>query len=169
MKIVNNYLQENNTNKYIIYIDLDGVLTNFNEAFEKLGYGKNEDYINKQSEFFKILAKAGESLWSEMNWMSDGKILWDFLKQFNPTILSAPTTDPDSKSGKIKWIKRELGSNIKYILDKDKFKYATPNSILIDDSLSKLVPWKEHGGIPIFHTSFENTIKQIKKLFKDKL
>ena len=166
MKIINYTLLEYNILQYKIYCDLDNTLTDFNKAYTDLGYNIHVkgDYT---PEFYKNLSRAGEKFWSLMPWIKDGKELWNFIKKYNPTILSAPTHDPTSKSGKIKWIKRELGSNIEYILEWDKYKYAKPNHILIDDSESKITPWKEHGGIGILHTSARDTIEQLLELKKE--
>jgi hypothetical protein len=167
MKIINKILTENSLHNYIIYVDLDETLTDFNGAFKELGYGDEKEYKKKQTDFFKILSKGGEDFWSKMKWKKDGKDLWNHLKPYNPIILSSPTRDPKSISGKIKWIQRELGPHTKYILERDKFRYATPNSILIDDTLDKLIPWKEHGGIPILHTSTISTLAKLEKILEE--
>lgn len=144
-----------------IYCDMDGVLTNFDLAYSNLGCGSHlkGDYT---PDFYENLSKAGEDFWTNMEWIPDGKKLWESIREYNPIILSAPTDDPTSIYGKINWIRRELGWHVKYILEKDKYKYADKNSILIDDNTSKLDPWKEKGGIAILHTSASNTINLLR-------
>lgn len=47
----------------------------------------------------------------------------------------------------------------------DKFKYAGHNKILIDDLYkTNIIPWREHGGIGILHTSANDTIQKLKKI-----
>ena len=35
-----------------------------------------------------------------MEWMPDGKELWDYIKDKQPTLLSAPSRNPASRLGK---------------------------------------------------------------------
>lgn len=46
----------------------------------------------------------------------------------------------------------------------DKFKYAAPTSILIDDYDKNIDAWREHGGIAIKHTSAAKTIRELERL-----
>ena len=167
VKTINSFLFEMTLQTYKFYVDMDGVITDFDGEFKKFGKGTQYEYEDRQEEFFKILTSGGEKFWSEMKWKKDGKKLWNFIKKYNPIILSAPTRHISSKTGKIKWIKRELGSTQQYILDKDKFKYADKNSILIDDKTDKIESWRKYEGIGILHTSAEDTIEQILELKKE--
>lgn len=156
--------------KLELFLDMDSVITDWNKAVENLGHGKPEDGLEEKmgkEAFWKMIEEeGGEDFWSEMPWTDGGQELWKFSKQFKPTILSSPARHENSKTGKIKWIKRELGENIPYILEKDKFKYAKPNRILVDDYDKKINDWIQHGGIGILHESAADTIKKLKKMFK---
>ena len=156
-------MNENEEKK--LYIDMDGVLTNFEKQFEDM-IGENprqfEDQKGKK-EFWKQIDLKGENYWSQMPWMPDGKKLWSYVKKFNPIILSTPSQDKLSESGKHKWIKRELGE-IPTILISEKEKYASPKAILVDDYTKKINRWTEAGGIGILHKSADASIKQLKKL-----
>ena len=78
-------------NSYIIYQDMDGCLTNFGKAIKELGL--TFDVIdNEPNKAWPIIARAGENFWSHMSWMKDGKVLWDYIKKYDPTILSAPSS-----------------------------------------------------------------------------
>ena len=94
-----------------------------------------------------------------MSWTKDGRQLWEYVKKFNPTILSSPSIEKESKIGKKIWCERELGlSKNNVIITFQKQKYATSNSILIDDMRKRIVAWKTAGGIGILHTSTEDTV-----------
>jgi len=157
--------------KYKIYSDLDTVLSDFDAAFREIADVKTKtgwEYRDRfgEEKVWEIIRKAGLSFWSDMSWMPDGKELWNHIKDFNPIILSAPSrTDVEvCKTGKIIWCKRNLGPRVQVILEKQKYKYANPNSILIDDREKNTVPWEQHGGIAILHTSADDTIKKLKGL-----
>ena len=101
---------------------MDGVLTDFSKQFEKLGFGDPDTFEKKFGEdyLWSVIKKEGCEWWENMPWTSDGKKLWNYLKKYNPIILSTPAKFIDSKLGKIKWIKRELGNSIPYIIIKEK-------------------------------------------------
>ena len=88
------------------------------------------------------------------------------MEKYNPNILSAPSSNPSSKEGKLEWINKNL-TNVKEIFlvpANEKQEFANPNAILIDDRLSNIEQWRAKGGIGILHTSADETIKQLKEL-----
>jgi hypothetical protein len=157
--------------RHKIYCDLDTVLSDFDTAFREIADVKTKtgwEYRDRFGEpkVWEIIRKAGLSFWADMPWMPDGQKLWDYIKNYNPTILSAPAKEDieTCKTGKIIWCKRNLGPNVQVILEKQKYKYAAENHILIDDLEKNTIPWEQHGGISILHTSTDDTIKRLKEL-----
>jgi FMN phosphatase YigB (HAD superfamily) len=165
-------LFESAEKKLKIYVDLDGVLCDWEKAFENLGKEftkglKGQDYEDTygRDALWALIAKEGKlEFWGEMPWMQDGKELWEYIKKFNPTVLSTPANSKFSKEGKKIWLARELGKNVPFIFSKDKFEHANPESILIDDYEKKYKNWIAHGGIGILHKSASQTIAELKKL-----
>jgi len=149
---------------YKIYCDMDGVLVDFDKGYKELT-GKEASWGTDPEEFWTPIAKAGAAFWIKLKWMPDGKQLWDYIKGYNPDLLSAPSREESSKIGKRVWVKRNL-PGVKLILRsaERKQEFATPNSILIDDRKDNIERWKEAGGIGIYHTSAADTIQQLKKL-----
>lgn len=84
----------------------------------------------------------------------------------DPKILTAPISNSlFCEPEKRQWATKHFGvpdSNI--IVDQEKFKYAAPNHILIDDRRKNIDSWIAAGGIGILHTSPEDTIKQLKEI-----
>lgn len=159
--------------KYHIYCDMDGVLTDFDKLFHDISGGEfklGHDYEEKygREKFWGIVDGYGLKFWSDMPWMSEGKTLWKYMSSVDPTveILSAPSRSPNSESqrGKDIWIKREIGTHVKLNLTRDKYKFAAPNHILIDDLDKNIIPWKKAGGIGILFTSTSQTISELKSL-----
>jgi hypothetical protein len=96
--------------------------------------------------------------------MPDGKELWNYIKKYNPTLLSAPSRDPQSRWGKRIWVKKNIpGTPLILAAANKKKNYSKRNSILIDDRVSNINEWNAEGGIGIFHVNTENTIKQLQK------
>lgn len=156
----------NTSNYYLIYCDMDGVLVDFDKAFLNFSGYTPQKFDSKygRAEFNKLLLTTPESYWANMNWLTGGYDVWKFIKKYDPTILSSPVETPACKIGKRKWCASHLGSSVPVILFKDKFKYATQYSILIDDYTNKISAWTAAGGIGILHTSAGSTISQLQKI-----
>ena len=152
--------------EYTIYCDMDSVLVDFDLGYQELtGMTTQQADANGVEAFWEPLSKAGAKFWITLQWMPDGKQLWDYIKKYNPILLSAPSREESSKLGKRVWVKREL-PGVKLILKyaSQKQEYASPTSILIDDRQKNIDQWEAAGGIGIFHTSTPNTIEQLKQL-----
>ena len=161
---------------YIIYCDLDGVLADFEARFEHFAglspdeYRKEiaKKYGEKQVDkmFWDLIDKQiGVRFWRGIPWMPGGQQLWDYIKQYNPTLLSAPSKEESSKIGKRVWVKQNIpGAKLILRSASQKHQFSGENQILIDDRVDNIEQWKSKGGIGILHTSASNTIKQLKEL-----
>jgi len=152
---------------YRIFCDLDGVLSNFDKQFIKFTGEDPDTYKEKHgSEEFWDVTKR-DKFWESMEWMPEGKDLWKFIKDYNPTILSRPAGDIEScKEQKRIWAKRELG-DYKTIFSHHKEKYASKDAVLIDDMKKNIDAWKDAGGIGILYTSASAAINKLKSLLTD--
>ena len=148
---------------------MDGVLVDFENRFKRFSDGISpkdyEDKYGKEKFWDLIDKKTGVRFWVGMPWMSDGKQLWNYIKNYNPTLLSSPSRSNSSRMGKRIWRKRNLPST-KLVLAQaaKKQNYANPNSILIDDRESNIDQWVKAGGIGILHTDTTSTINKSKEL-----
>ena len=153
--------------QYKVYCDMDGVLVDFERGYNDLT-GKQTPGVDStydKNDFWSAITKAGAKFWAELNWMSDGQQLWDYIKQYSPKLLTAPSREQSSEIGKQEWINNNLPSTpVIFKQAKDKKDLAEPNAILIDDRKDNIQQWIDAGGIGIRHTSTESTIKQLQKL-----
>ena len=154
--------------EYRIFCDLDGVLIDFNQGYKDLtGIVLNKDEHRSDSQFWEPIKKAGYDFWVNLKWIEpDGHILWEHISKYNPTLLSAPSRQVESRIGKMDWVNREL-PGVPLILRSAKHKkdFAAPYTILIDDRKDTIDGWNENGGEGILHTSAEETIKIIKEKY----
>jgi hypothetical protein len=165
--------------KYHFYLDMDGVIADFDGRFkEYTGYYPKE-YQEKFSkkEFFKEINKGGHKFWAEMQWTPFGQKIWNKLKGLNVSILTSPGEFHQAKEGKLEWVNKHLGdvkvdfklSGQKHtILDdrsipKDSETEERMYHVLIDDHYSNLIPWDEAGGksIKVTHNNTSAVIKDI--------
>ena len=151
---------------YKIFCDLDGVLSDFAGAYEKItGRDIRGKHIESSAHFWVPVNEAGYSFWANMEWLGEGRRLWKYIEKYNPDILSAPSRQEVSRVGKKDWVKREL-PGIRLILRsaKNKKELAAKNHILIDDRESNINDWIANHGIGILHKTTNETIKKLKEL-----
>ena len=172
--------------KPVIFCDMDGVLVDFDRGYQELtgmsthhadAQGKDEFWA-KFRQGLKDKDISERSYWENLNWMPDGKQLWDYIKQYNPYVLTAPSVNSDipfeeryklenneSMQGKTEWVKRLPNMRKIYFRSaKRKADFAGPNKILIDDRKDTIDAWNANGGIGILHKNAADTIQQLEKL-----
>jgi len=154
--------------EYTIYCDMDGVLCDFDKRFMEFSNGippsRYESEFGKKA-FWKLISEKGVGYWVGIPWMPDGKQLWNYIKPYNPSLLSAPSMEESSRLGKRLWVRNNIpGTKLILRSAEQKQEFANPNAILIDDRTSNIEQWRAKGGIGIMHTSANETIKQLKKL-----
>jgi hypothetical protein len=151
-----------------LYVDLDGVLANYDKAFEELtGYAPGTyDIMTKQNPQqyppFYTRLRGRHDYWAGLEWLPGAESFWSSIKQYSPTILSSPTRDETSKTGKTAWVEKNLGAGTPVILDSWKANHASPNSVLVDDMDKHIRRWADAGGIPIQHAGdYGTTLKKV--------
>ena len=161
--------------KYIIFCDMDGVLVDFDKGYEDLT-GKSTKHVDVQDKdifwdtFKDSLKEKGMSeyeYWVKVDWEKGGPMLWNYIKPYNPYILTAPSLNPESRQGKRDWVTRLDGmKNIYFRKAADKADLSGKNKILIDDRADTIERWNAKGGIGILHDpkNPQSTIKKLKEL-----
>jgi len=165
--------------KYHFYLDMDGVIADFDSRFKEYTGHYPKEYKQKYSEkeFYKVINKAGHNFWSEMQWTPFGQKIWNKLKDLNVSILTSPGEFHQAKEGKLEWVSKHLGDvKVDFKLSGQKHTILDDRSIpdiseteermyhvLIDDHYSNLIPWNEAGGKSIKVTN-NNTSAVIKDI-----
>jgi hypothetical protein len=147
-----------------IYVDLDGVLFNFDKAAERLLKTNNIykfEFIWGPNKFWEILNTEPE-FFAKLELMPDAMQLWSRIKHLNPPILTALPRENGERvdQQKRQAVARSFGSSVKVITcqTKDKPNYCKPGDILIDDRAVNRDAWIAAGGTYIIHTSAVNTL-----------
>ena len=135
--------------KLTIALDMDGVLCDFAGAFQKIAKTKlmPNEYEDKygSDEFWDIVTKGEKEFWSNMDWMPDGKVLWNYVKRYNPIIISAPSkiNAENCVGGKVQWLKKNIpqldplnyslsfkDTNVRVYFSSDKYQFIMQNKDL---------------------------------------
>ena len=166
--------------KYVVYVDMDGVLADFEGALmDRFGFDFNSTEKGKPISKGKVWGKIKhyndtvEPWFYSLPQMKDAKQLWKFLTDnfANVEILSASGSTPkDAPGQKRAWIGDNFGYDIKCNIvggANEKAAFASENTILIDDRSRAIDPFVAAGGIGILHTSAANTIAALRVMMKD--
>ena len=159
---------EEQSQNYVIYCDMDGVIADFDKRFMELTNMSPDRYeqIYGIEQFWNFIDNIiGVRFWVGIPWMQDGKQLWEYIKKYKPTLLSAPSRNNESRLGKRLWVKKHIpGTKLILASRANKQDYSKPNAILIDDRPDTIIEWENKGGIGILHKSAEETIQKLKSL-----
>lgn len=135
----------------------------------------SEDDLNKHSDQFKKPVREflyrvmsdDRRFWMNLPWQPKGRELWDYIKKYDPIILSRPV-DLQSLIGKKKWVKDNLGltgDRVQIRYDKSPYaNYKGKIGILIDDFESNTTKFEAAGGKVILYKSVKEAIKELKAL-----
>lgn len=165
--------------EYILYLDMDGVLADFDSAFEKISGGLSADQYKAQGNSpSKLFLSQGPSFWRDLTWIQGGHELLNFsLANFKVVrILSSAGTGKDWKkykevqSGKMEWLATHIPQiprrNIIIVpFHSLKARHAGPDRILVDDHTVNINGWVKAGGIGILHNSknWQATIDELQQ------
>ena len=122
-----------------------------------------------------LVRQTGRDGFDLMLWMPDGKELWEYVKQFRPTILSQLSPDIYERGSAQKrvWVDRELGKDVPLIVVQEdtlhtaKWRHSGHGYILIDDHKEQHWPaWELWGGVFIHHQDAKTTILKLKDVMQ---
>ena len=152
-----------------LYLDMDGVLADFNKEYTKLD-PKKED--RKKFRWSVMEHKIFEKL----DFMPDAQELLNHVSKLQTVkieILTSMGTHEsqqanEAKIQKLRWLD---AANIPYKANfvhskEEKAKYADKRSILIDDSAGCIGPFIDAGGHGILHTNSSETIRILDATFR---
>lgn len=154
-----------------LYIDLDGVLADFNKSAKRVLRTDNHyhyDFVWGPETYWARLHERDPHFFANLDQMPDAWDLWDAVQHLKPTILTAlPKTGADKvEEQKRKWVRENIGWDVEVITGatKDKPKYCKPGDILIDDRAINMDAWNAKGGTYLLHTTAERTIGALRAL-----
>ena len=153
-----------------IFLDLDGVLTDFERHCDETGYRRPDgspDYerMNCNKWFGNMCAYDGARAFYD-----------DLCRIARVRFLTAPITHPECFGGKAEWIKSfvpEKGGfvlkDLMIVASQDKYLIAKPGRILIDDRLKNVTAWRAAGGQAVHHTGdYAQTLLAVRNIIAKK-
>lgn len=151
-----------------LYLDMDGVLCNFNKAFQSYKCEHDEDH-NK----FRHAVLEGK-IFENLELMPGALLLLEQAEMMNSwgyidvqILTSMGTFDRQrgdaAKNQKLLWLeKHNITYRPNFVRTKtEKRMYAHKFAILIDDSIGCITPFREFGGIGILHDTVHKTLWEL--------
>ena len=125
----------------------------------------SDEFVKEARTFLYKVLMDNRKFWMKLEWLQGGKELWNYIKKYDPIILSRPT-DLQAVIGKKKWVKDHIGLpkervQIRY----DKSPYANYNGkigVLIDDFESNTSKFEGAGGRTVLYKNTQQAIKELK-------
>ena len=155
-----------------LYLDMDGVLCNFEKRFTEL-YGEDalgsRDRKNFTTNWPNFIMDGN---FENLEWFPGGKELLEFIQNetdWDVEILSSSGGErfhSEVAVQKVTWL---CNNGIPYKANivpgrKHKTAYATPETILIDDTEDIIVNFNAAGGVGILHKDINETLAKLRTL-----
>lgn len=159
-----------------IYLDMDGVVADFDKYAEellgrKIGWGDSTQDLTGE-EWAKLASV--DRLYYQLPLMPDATKLVAYVKSLSTrfqvgflTAIPRRTTIPSARDDKQAWVNKYFPGMRMDIgpYSHDKQKWCSPGDILVDDRPSNIREWNAAGGFAIYHTGdVDATIKRINEV-----
>jgi hypothetical protein len=152
-----------------LYLDMDGVLCNFDKAYRAYDPEKSDRKRFRQ-------AVMDYHIFEDLEFMPDAQELLNHVSKLNgitvQILTSMGTFDVvqgnAAKYQKLKWLaNHNIPYKANFVRNKEeKAKYASPSSILVDDSIGCITPFNVAGGHGILHVRSKDSIDQIDQVIR---
>lgn len=167
----------------MIFVDMDGVIVDFVrgsllrwnididkmpfEERKKLGWSYWEHFGFETEQFWEEIREGGEDFWANLPLYSWSLDFLDYIRAVADAtdqewaLLSSPSRDPRSLSGKVLWMQKHIDPLFRdYLLvPAGHKKQMAKGNILIDDHDQNVEDWIEAGGKAVMFPQTWNQMK----------
>lgn len=155
-----------------LYLDMDGVLVDFDSRVDEFGArkapGKNPDAID-----WNIAREIGPDFWANMKWMPGADKFYEDCRDLCHTagiemgILTAMEI-PAGIRGKCLWVHWNTDLDNEHLIivrkGEDKMRFAAPGRILVDDTPKNIEGFRGAGGLGVLYKNPQQALEDIVKL-----
>lgn len=140
-----------------LFLDLDGVFADF-DSLVKANWGWDRDPMRDtipNDVFWNTLRTYKGRLFQDLKPMPYAKDLWEALSHYKPVILTGVARSIlGCVEDKLAWVAKYVDPDVPVICatSRNKWKYAKPGDVLLDDSPKYEELWTKAGGVWITHT-----------------
>lgn len=162
------YLRRLSALPFPLFVDLDGVLADFEHGFFLVTGMTTRLYTQRHGTpaFWRVI-RTNRDFFRNLRPMPDGPDLWRAIRHLGPTILTGThpgTGEQGYPQQKRDWCARYLGDTVPVItcMSADKpLHMGVPGAMLIDDRDKNCLEWSDAGGRAIQHVSALGTLQKL--------
>jgi 5' nucleotidase, deoxy (Pyrimidine), cytosolic type C protein (NT5C) len=150
-----------------VFVDLDGVLADFDAGAKELLGTSAKDYqqVHGAAVMWKKIAAAPD-FYGQLPPIEGALDMLEVIWQESPLtmILTGLPLGRWAEPQKRAWCAEHVGEHIPVIccMTRDKWQYCTPGDILIDDRIDAAVDWEGAAGRFIHHKDAETTLTALR-------
>lgn len=162
--------------KMTIWLDMDGVLADFNKGYEHLA-GFSPIFHHETMEVDWGLVDSFDGFFWALDPMPDAKMLVQYVRSNADEVrvlTSLPRTNAANvRDDKLAWLQArfpDLAQTVQFVdWTVGKSSYCKPGDILVDDWPGKhKAAWEAAGGTFIWHVKTYDTIRRLRELSQNK-
>ena len=161
--------------EYKVYLDMDGVLADFDKRFTDLSGMSPEAFESKygRNKFWDFIDEEHKvKFWVGIEPMPGAADLVNAVKKYNYELLTSPSAKKQSYLGKILWVRNNsslLGGKPRINFKKAKEKHEvkpqlSKTDILIDDRADTIERWNAAGGTGIVYRNISQVLNDLAEL-----
>ncbi len=162
--------------EYKVYLDMDGVLADFDKRFRDISGMEPKEFENKYGTkaFWNLIDEENKiKFWVGIPSMPGAADLVNAVKDYNYELLTSPSAKKQSYLGKILWVRNHVGDvfpskpriNFKRAKEKHEVKpQLAKTDILIDDREDTIGRWNAAGGTGIVYKNISQVLNDLGKL-----
>jgi hypothetical protein len=149
-----------------LYLDMDGVIADFNKAYNNYNPTKEDRTRFRDSVMMY-------HIFEDLDKMPDADVLVSGVAKIPNLRIEIHTSmgtfnveqGIEAKRQKLLWLsKHNITYKANFVRTKtEKAQYANEKSILIDDSIGCITPFNSKGGSGILHTSAQDSLDQLQR------
>jgi hypothetical protein len=150
-----------------LFLDLDGVLADFDAGFRQLFGMSSRAFEEKHGkrEFWRRIARA-DNFYGTLPLMPDAMILFDAVRHLDPTILTGLPLGNWAAPQKVAWAAEHFpGTRIITTMARDKYKHMTGLDVLVDDRADHRSKWEDAGGTFVHHKNARDSLAQLADIY----
>lgn len=153
-----------------IFVDMDGVLADFDRAAEPLLGMRPAAFEARRgpAAFWSTLRRRAPDFYATLPLMPDARELWQGVRALSagePVILTGVPRWPDAADQKRRWAAEHFpGAAVITTWARSKSDHCRPGDVLIDDRPKYRDRWETCGGVFIVHRSAAESLAELRRV-----
>jgi hypothetical protein len=151
-----------------LFLDLDGVLADFDRGVQEL-LGMSSAQFEKKygiKEFWRRLASAPE-FYARLPLLPDARTLFGAVEHLTPTILTGLPLGKWAAPQKVAWCEQHFPRvPVITCMARDKHRFMDPGDVLVDDRDRHRPAYEAHGVVFVHHETARQSLRELSAIYE---